>query len=186
MTKILFVSHCILNTASKVELFCEEEMEKEENLRRLFLKQAIEAGFQLVQLPCPEFLLYGPQRWGHVSDQFDNTFFRNYSDAFLAPYIDQIKEYHSHPEKFKIAGVVGIDGSPSCGVTYTCKSARWKGDFSGRENVDAIIDSVTLEKGNGIFIRELRRLLEKEGLQVPVVGLFADEPQRLFDLLERA
>lgn len=85
MTKILFVSHCILNTASKVELFCEEEMEKEENLRRLFLKQAIEAGFQLVQLPCPEFLLYGPQRWGHVSDQFDNTFFRNYSDAFLAP-----------------------------------------------------------------------------------------------------
>lgn len=30
-----------------------------------------------------------------------------------------MKEYLAHPERFRLLGVVGVDGSPSCGVDYT-------------------------------------------------------------------
>ena len=41
MKKIVFVSHCILNTASKVILYNQEEMDAEESLRKEFLQKAI-------------------------------------------------------------------------------------------------------------------------------------------------
>lgn len=76
MQNILFVSHCILNTAAKVVLYNQAEIDAEEALRRRFVGRALELGVQMIQLPCPEFTLYGAQRWGHVSNQFDNPFFR--------------------------------------------------------------------------------------------------------------
>ena len=78
MKKIIFVSHCILNTASKVVLYNQTDMDAEENLRKKFMHKAIDQEVQIIQLPCPEFTLYGPKRWGHVSNQFDNTFFRDH------------------------------------------------------------------------------------------------------------
>ena len=62
--EILFVSHCILNTAAKVVLFNQAAIDAEEALRMRFLTTAIRRGVQLVQLPCPEFTLYGSRRWG--------------------------------------------------------------------------------------------------------------------------
>ena len=64
MKRILVVSHCILNTASKVwqdESGLAEEYALRERLLRLVLDQDV----QLLQLPCPELLLYGSRRWGH-------------------------------------------------------------------------------------------------------------------------
>lgn len=116
MQKIVFVSHCILNTASKVVLYNQEEMDAEEALRKKFMHLAIDRDIQLIQLPCPEFTLYGANRWGHVSNQFDNVFFRRHCRNILSPILDQLKEYLAHGERFEILGIVGIDGSPSCGV----------------------------------------------------------------------
>ena len=70
MKKIIFVSHCILNTASKVVLYNQADMDAEENLRKKFMHKAIDQEVQIIQLPCPEFTLYGPKRWGHVSNQW--------------------------------------------------------------------------------------------------------------------
>ena len=116
MQKIVFVSHCILNTASKVVLYNQEEMDAEEALRKKFMHLAIDRDIQLIQLPCPEFTLYGANRWGHVSNQFDNVFFRRHCRNILSPILDQLKEYLAHGERFEILGIVGIDGSPSCGL----------------------------------------------------------------------
>ena len=44
MKKIIFVSHCILNTASKVVMYDQEEMDSEEKLRKQFLQKAIVVG----------------------------------------------------------------------------------------------------------------------------------------------
>ena len=85
MKKIVFVSHCILNTASKVVLYNQEEIDAEENLRKKFMHEVIDKEIQAIQLPCPEFTLYGAKRWGHVSDQFDNVFFRSHCRRILAP-----------------------------------------------------------------------------------------------------
>lgn len=51
MQNILFVSHCILNTAAKVVLYNQAEIDAEEALRRRFVGRALELGVQMIQLP---------------------------------------------------------------------------------------------------------------------------------------
>ena len=92
MRKILFVSHCILNTAAKVVRYGDTG-KKEEESRLEFVVKTVEQGIQLVQLPCPEFTLYGPGRWGHTREQFDNPFFREHCRKILSPVLTQMKAY---------------------------------------------------------------------------------------------
>ncbi len=184
MQKILFVAHCVLNTASKVVMFADEEMASEEALRRRFLQEAIDSGVQLIQLPCPEFTLYGAKRWGHVSNQFDNPFFRKHCRELLLPVMDELKEYLAHGERFEILGVLGIDGSPSCGVDYTCYG-DWFGDFGGRKDLNCVLSSCRIGKGSGVFMSVLSELLSEYGMQdsVKLHGLYAPEPEKCLCLL---
>ena len=168
MNNIIVSAHCLLNVASKVVLYNQEEMDSEEKLRLRFLKEAIEKGVQFIQLPCPEFTLYGANRWGHVSNQFDNPFFRNHCRNLLNPILDEIEEYINHPERFRILGIIGIDGSPSCGVDYTC-TGNCYGSFGGRKDLKEILSGIHLVNKNGIFIDELKKML-KEKLQ-PIEGI---------------
>ncbi|WP_367924733.1 CD3072 family TudS-related putative desulfidase [uncultured Ruthenibacterium sp.] len=185
MQKIIFTSHCLLNTAAKVVLYNEDEIAAEEALRRRFLKKALEQGVQIIQFPCPEFTLYGANRWGHVSDQFDNPFFRAHCRNLLAPYLQQMHEYLAHPDRFQILGIVGIDGSPSCGVDYT-SHGNWYGSFGSRKDLDKTLQSVTLAKRKGVFMDELCKMLKEENLddRVKVVSLFAPEPEKCMALLD--
>ncbi len=184
MKNIVFVAHCILNTASKVDMYTQNEIDREEALRKQFVRKSLENSIQLIQLPCPEFTLYGCRRWGHVSNQFDNVFFRNHCKVILAPLIDQLKEYLSDPERFQVLGFVGIDGSPSCGVDYTCYG-EWFGSFEGRENLDQTLKTASLGKGSGVMMSVLKQMLNDAGLDnLPVTALFADEPQKCLNLLD--
>lgn len=185
MKKILFVSHCILNTASKVVLYNKEEIEAEEDLRIKFINKAINNGVQLIQLPCPEFTLYGAKRWGHVSNQFDNVFFRNHCRKILIPIIEQMKEYLDNEDFFKILGVVGIDGSPSCGVDYTC-TGDWYGSFEGRQNLDKTLNTASLSKGNGILMDVLKEMIKENHLEdkIEITSLFAPEPNKCLDIIK--
>ncbi|MGD1818515.1 MAG: CD3072 family TudS-related putative desulfidase [Pleomorphochaeta sp.] len=185
MKKIIFVSHCILNIASKVVMYNKEDMDKEESLRKLFLDKAIKNDIQIIQLPCPEFTMYGAKRWGHVSNQFDNIFFRNYCKKILEPIINQLIEYLNNPEMFKVLGIIGIDGSPSCGVDYTCYG-NWYGSFEEREDLDETLNSCKMDKGKGVLFDVLTKMLEDENLldKVKVTALFANEPQKCLSLLD--
>jgi predicted secreted protein len=184
MKKIVFVSHCILNVASKVVMYNQEEMDKEDDLRKDFLNKAINNDVQIIQLPCPEFTLYGAKRWGHVSNQFNNVFFINYCRKILEPIIEQIQEYLDNPQMFKLLGIVGIDGSPSCGVDYTC-FGNWYGSFEDREDLNQTLASCKFDKGNGVFIEVLRNMLSENKLddRVKVTALFADEREKCLNLL---
>nr|WP_243133832.1 hypothetical protein [Ruthenibacterium lactatiformans] len=166
-------------------MYEKEDMAAEETLRRRFLSKAVNCGIQLVQLPCPEFTLYGACRWGHVSNQFDNPFFRNHCRELLAPYLLQMKEYLAHPERFRLLGVVGVDGSPSCGVDYT-SAGNWYGSFSGRKDLEQTLKGARLATGYGIFMDELCKMLREEGLaqRITVTSLFAPEPEKCLSLLE--
>ena len=184
MQKIIFTAHCLLNTASKVVLYNQQEIDAEEKLRRTFIHQAIDNDIQLIQLPCPEFTLYGAKRWGHVSSQFDNVFFRSHCRKLLVPIIEQLKEYLSNNERFEVLGFIGIDGSPSCGVDYTCYG-DWYGAFDGREDLSQTLASCHLDKGPGVFIAVLKEMLEEEHLedQIIIRSLFAPEPDKCLELL---
>lgn len=181
MKDILIVSHCFLNTAAKVKRFKEQAAAEEETLRRELLKLAADRGIQLIQLPCPEFIMYGAVRWGHTYEQFDNAFYRNRCRELLAPAILEIKEYLAHPEEYRLLGVLGIDGSPSCGVKYTCRG-DWGGEFSGRE-IGPVIKTVHMEEGRGVFMEVMEEMFQKNGIRLPLEGLFAGEKDRAVRLL---
>ncbi len=182
---ILFAAHCILNTASKVVMYDDAEMAAEEALRRRFVHAALDAGVQIIQLPCPEFTLYGARRWGHTADQFDNPFFRAHCRALLSPALIQAREYIQHPERFSVLGFLGVDGSPSCGVKYSCEGA-WGGNLSGRQDLSETIASAKLVSGRGTFFRVLEDMLLEEALSLPLEGLFAPEPERAMGLIPGA
>ena len=186
MQKVLLVAHCILNISSKVILYNEEEKRAEESLRRRFLQTAISDGVQLLQLPCPEFTLYGANRWGHVSDQFDNPFFRSHCRRQLEPIMQQVEEYLAHPERFEVLGLLGVDGSPSCGVDYTCRG-KWYGGFEGRHDWPKALQREHCVKGHGIMIDEFSHMLQERGLseQVPLIGLYAKGPEKCLSLCRK-
>ncbi len=177
MKRILLVSHCILNTASKLKSFKDEQMAAEDELRREVLKLAIDDGVQLLQLPCPEYLQYGFKRWGHTMDQFNNPFFRGRCREMLQPIVQQLEEYLANPEEFQIIGVLGVDGSPSCGVKYTCRGA-WGGEFSGRNNLRETLADCHLECESGVLMQVLKEMLEEKHIEIPFEAIFAPESDR--------
>ena len=182
MKKILLVSHCLLNTASKLKSYDLGDMEAEEALRRSLLKAAIDNGVQLLQLPCPELLQYGARRWGHTCDQFDNVFFRQRCREMLAPVVLQVQEYLANPQEYEILGILGIDGSPSCGVKYTCRGP-WGGEFSGRD-VSGVLKQCHLAEGRGVFMDTLLEMLGENGITLKSDGLFPPEPERALAMVE--
>lgn len=170
MKRILVVTHCILNRASKVERYNIEEINEEDDLRKELLKTVFEKDIELLQLPCPEFTIYGGRRWGHVKDQFDNPFFRSHCKNILKPVIEQLIEYHTNKDKFEIVGIVAIDGSPSCGYNFTCKG-NYGGELGGCSSLKDKIKGVTLENESGVFVEELKKLLNDNNLNIAIKTL---------------
>ncbi|WP_297134555.1 CD3072 family TudS-related putative desulfidase [Terrisporobacter sp.] len=167
MEKILVVSHCILNKASKVKGYNMEEMEEENQLRKELLKEVFDKDIELLQLPCPEFIMYGSKRWGHVKNQFDNPFFRKNCKEILNPIIEQLKEYNNSKDRFQILGIVSVEGSPSCGYNLTCKG-NYGGELGGCSNLQEKIESIVMVNEAGVFMEELEMLLNKNDLHIDI------------------
>lgn len=167
MEKILVVSHCILNKASKVKGYNMEEMEEENQLRKELLKEVFDKDIELLQLPCPEFIMYGSKRWGHVKNQFDNPFFRKNCEEILNPIIEQLKEYNNNKDRFQILGIVSVEGSPSCGYNLTCKG-NYGGELGGYSNLQEKIESIVMVNEAGVFMEELKILLDKNDLHMDI------------------
>lgn len=149
-------------------------------MRRDLLHRAVDQGVQLLQLPCPELMLYGLDRWGHTRDQFDNPFFRQKCRELLEPVVLQLLAYAA-AEDVELLGILGIDGSPSCGVRHTCRGP-WGGDFGGRD-VTGVLAQVHTAPGPGVLMDVFREELEKAGLNLPMDGLCAREPEPALALL---
>jgi predicted secreted protein len=151
MEEILVVSHCILNPASKVVSYNLEEINEETAKREKLLDYIIKHNIRMIQLPCPEFIMYGAARWGHVKEQFNHPFFRKQCRMMLEPVILQLKEYMQYPERFNITAIVAIDGSPSCGYNLTCRG-EWGGEFSNCPDFENKINSLNMSKESGAFM----------------------------------
>ena len=61
--KVIFVSHCILNRAAKVSYRGNKNTLGEEVIRRKLIDAALDNSVCIVQLPCPEFNIYGANRF---------------------------------------------------------------------------------------------------------------------------
>lgn len=168
--KLLLISHCFLNDAVKLKHQDRNLEQKERHTKRLFLKKLLDANIELIQLPCPEFLLYGSNRWGHASSQFDTPFFRKEVRLMLEPFLLQIEEYHAHPEAFELLGIVGIDGSPSCGIHFTY-DGDWGGELSSRNDLSSIASTLQKVDSPGIFMDTFSKMLKERNITIPFYSI---------------
>lgn len=169
---IVVICHCILNCNSKVEGLSEFEGAQQ------IATELINNRYGIIQLPCPEMIMYGIKRWGHVKEQFDNMFYREQCREILKPYIRQFDDYIKND--YNIKGVIAIDGSPSCGYNKTCSSKSWSGELSGCKNIMQTIQDIHMVDGKGIFIQELENLLNENNLNIPILG-FDELKNKLLD-----
>lgn len=113
-----------------------------------------------IQLPCPEALYLGLERWAVTKNQLDVPQFRRFCRALIVHYVDLL-DMLAHEEAH--LRIVGVAGSPSCGVETTSR-----GYIGGRVRE---VEHAHLA-GQGVFMEELLAELERRNVpfQVEEVG----------------
>jgi predicted secreted protein len=152
--RVVVLAHCLLNVNTKV--------------RGLAIYPAVHpmvpdllAGdVGVLQLPCPEVAFLGMSRWGMTREQYDVPAYRRHCAALLEPTVDTLEALAR--DGCAIAGVWGLDGSPSCGVEQTC--AGYAGGDMDRLTGPPEWSNVS---GEGVYMAVLRSLLVERGLDVP-------------------
>ena len=170
MKYLLIISHCILNTASKVAMD-EGELKEEYEKRDRLIRCVMENNIQLLQLPCPEFIIYGSRRWGHVKEQFMHPHYYEECRKMLYPVLQQIEEYVRYPEEYQVAGIVSVEGSPSCGYHMTC-SGNWGGELSGDAGaIKEMQNTCKTVNGPGVFMEILEKELAARAMTFPIMSM---------------
>lgn len=178
MKRLLVLSHCILNTASKVAMD-ERELAEEYKMKRSLLKYIAENDIEMIQLPCPEFMIYGACRWGHVKEQFMHPHYYEECRKMLAPVLGQLEEYLSYPGRFQVLGIVSVEGSPSCGYHMTC-SGQWGGELSkDMSELREIRDTCKAVEGSGVFMEVLEKELRERSMDISILSM--EEAVRLLE-----
>jgi len=165
--KIAVVAHCILNQNSRVLGLAERS-----NAITEVVEFLIRNDMGIIQMPCPELSHAGILRKEQTRDQYDNAVFRKGCRKIAAEIVDQIREYAKFGIKTKI--VIGVDGSPSCGVNETstgdtCKNMAKHGSV----------------KGSGILVEELHFALKKRKISIPFYGIRYKRLPKDLDIMER-
>jgi predicted secreted protein len=128
------------------------------------IRPLIERGVGIVQLPCPEVSFLGMRRWGMTVEQYNTPAYRRHCRKILRTTIDTLRALAD--DGCAIEGVVGVEGSPSCGVETTC------GGYAGGELEEAGEQQAVRIAGRGVFVDELRAMLAEAGLgDVPFTGV---------------
>lgn len=135
--EIQVVAHCLLNPHTRVK-----------GLGPLDFRTKP----PMIQLPCPEALFLGLDRWAVTRNQLETPEFKRFCRSLIVHYADIIELLASKGASLRI---VGIAGSPSCGVLTT--SVGYRGG-TVRESPHEHVP------GMGVFMKELTRELEQRGV----------------------
>ena len=67
-------------------------------------------------------------------------------------------------------GILGIDGSPSCGVHFTY-DGNWGGELSTNPNLNKDLHSLCKKDYPGIFMKVFQQILKEENLDIPFYSI---------------
>jgi predicted secreted protein len=107
--RILIVSHCILNQNSVVEPLARSKGAFS------FVKDLIDSGVGIIQLPCPEFRLLGITRKPMDKNNYDSPKYRDLCRKLFLPVLEDLLIYLENGYEF--CGIIGINQSPTCSIT---------------------------------------------------------------------
>ncbi len=161
---IVLLCHCLLNCNSKIAGISDYE-----GAQKDILKYFIDKGYGIMQLPCPEITMYGVKRWGHVKEQFDTPYFRKHCKTIFLPILEQLKDYEKNG--YKIKALIGVDGSPSCGINKTCSSALWGGEVGTEYKLDDKLKDLKMIDASGVFIEEILILLKENKINIKFIAV---------------
>lgn len=161
--KVVLVSHCILNQNTKLDACAHYPGAIKEVMLRF-----IDKGIGIIQMPCPELFRLGLDR---QTDSLSNPTVKSEDTRIAKIMIDkeaqqicermaddvlyQVEEYIKNG--FQVIGLLGINGSPTCGIETT-----WA-DFQEPE-------------GFGAFIKILDSKLTEKGIKLKMRGIKANDP----------
>lgn len=167
--KLVLLSHCLLNVNAKVYGLANYRGAQEE-----LIKFLLEEGFGLMQLPCPELGFAGLKRWGQVKEQLDTPYFVKHCHRIFAPFLEQILDYRNNG--YKLSAIIGVNGSPSCGVNVTCSSNSWGGEIADWQNPGSISGKVKMIGSSGVFMEQIKDLLASNEIIIPMLSVEEANP----------
>jgi len=112
----------------------------------------------VIQLPCPETSFMGLRRFWQSVEQYRSAGFRKHCRRLAEKIVDLIEEYVRND--YEVLGVIGIAGSPSCGIYEVSSNPEWLG------NPRAVISDTRRVKGPGVFMEELFKMLSSRGIRI--------------------
>ncbi len=182
--EVVFISHCILNTNARY-LGGSERSGSVDELARGYL----ESGVGICQMPCPERRAWGgvlkPYLWlglGLGKTPLASLAFRIFVLMTRARYRRYAREAVREIADYvrsgcTVRGILGIDGSPTCGVQKRLGMERCFALFGGTslQNLDRTALNTALygtcqEDGPGLFISALKEELKRRKLGVPITA----------------
>ncbi|MFO7884488.1 MAG: hypothetical protein R6U68_06680 [Desulfobacteraceae bacterium] len=166
--KVVLVSHCILNANAKVT-----PLATYPGVLFDAVKDFIRQGTGIIQLPCPESTYLGMNRWGMSKDQYDHPSYRAHSRSLLIPCVDQIWAFIR--AGYEITAVVGVDGSPSCGV-YSTPYGLTGGVTAPGEKP---FEKVRYVNERGVFMEELEKLLLERKIDLKFMAIDEKNPSKI-------
>lgn len=168
---IIFLAHCILNQNSISDGTAAYPGSIKEIMHLLRISDV-----GIVQMPCPELLCLGLDRGNSSGSSSpileENSRIRMMMSKRSATskigqlvqhLVFQILEYRKYG--FDIRGIVGVNRSPTCGVETTSKN---------NQEIE----------GQGVFIEALRDALNKNKINVKMVGIKAFEPKKAANVIK--
>lgn len=159
--KVVFISNCLLNANNKVQEFA-----RYPGMFSEVLKTLDRHGLGVIQMPCPETLYMGNQRWWHARNLYDNAGYRKFCRQLAAQMVDYMENYHIMG--YESVAILVCDGSPSCGYT---QSSHYE---NGGGHPEEVIRS--FRELPGIYTEELIGEIEARGIpSPPIYGLPMDD-----------
>ncbi|MDD5768116.1 MAG: hypothetical protein PHW55_05960 [Methanothrix sp.] len=137
MTTITVVAHCLLDPETRLA-----------DLRPIDFRPEP----PLIQLLCPEAGHLGLDRWAVTKNQIDIPSYRRYCREIFLHHADLIE--HFSKKGYEIE-VVGVEGSPSCGINST--TSGYTGGKIRYQDHDHV-------SGTGVFMEEVAKELERRGV----------------------
>jgi len=188
---VVFLSHCILNENTRYlgGAFCPGAMTD-------VVSKWMNKGAGIVQMPCPEQLVWGgvDKTWMWLAYASQGTVRQILSTALLPAFLlytrlrykriardvcKRMKDYRK--SGYEIVGVVGIDGSPTCGVRKSLSMRRSTAFFAKktwtttREAFNEGLYRECAVEGEGMYFRELHRQMKAAKLKIPVEAVSLTE-----------
>jgi predicted secreted protein len=157
--KIALVAHCVLNQNAVVGGGAHYAAIIPNVVETLSLHK-----FSIFQLPCPEMYAAGINRWGQVKEQYMNSGFKRSFLKAVHYTIECIEDYVNHGYQIVI---IGMEGSPSCGIKITESNPSWGGTV---DNLNG--EKLSLISARGYFMDLLNEEISARGWgKFPSIGL---------------